>query len=159
MVKPPVPGCEPVASGQRQNPGPGQVRPPTPVLRGWRYAPLGSSRFLGRNNCYIRRALIEVRRGAECAAFRRLRSSTLKERQVERHEHQDNSDIHYQPPQDVVPEEQNVHADDGSYQCEHVECGGCPCSHRSNLVKPATPPVSSRRLCTSPRPRSAGVQR
>ena len=55
----------------------------------------------------------------------RLRSWTLQEPQIERREHQDNSDVHYQPLPEPVPEEQNVHADHDSYQHEHVKHDGC----------------------------------
>jgi hypothetical protein len=44
-------------------------------------------------------------------------SWTLQEPQIERREHQDNSDVHHQPLPEPVPEEQDVHADhDGHHR-------------------------------------------
>src|SRR5262245_32644304 len=50
----------------------------------------------------------------------RLRSWMLQEPQIECREHQDNSDVHYQPLPEPVPEEQDVHADHDGYQREQV---------------------------------------
>ena len=66
--------------------------------------------------------------------MRRLRSWTLQEPQIERREHQDNSDVYYQPLPELVPEEQDVHADHDGYQREHVKHDGCLSSHRSFLL-------------------------
>src|SRR5881227_3930589 len=62
------------------------------------------------------------------------RSWTLQEPQTERREHQDNPDIYYQPLPEVVPEEQDVHADHDGYQREHVKHDGYWSSHRSFLT-------------------------
>src|SRR5258707_11810910 len=70
-------------------------------------------------------------------ALRRLRSWTLQEPQTERREHQDNSDVHYQPLPEPVPEEQDVHADHDGYQREHVKHDGCLSSHPSFLLRAA----------------------
>src|SRR5665213_1449128 len=79
----------------------------------------------------------------------RLRSRTLQENQIERREHQDNSDVYHQPLQEVVPEEQDVHADHDGYQREHVKHDRAPYSHQSNLRKLTISPASSRRSWTS----------
>jgi len=64
----------------------------------------------------------------------------LQEPQTERRKHQDNSDVHYQPLPEPVPEEQDVHADhadhDG-YEREHVKHDGCLSSHPSFLLRAA----------------------
>jgi hypothetical protein len=59
---------------------------------------------------------------------------TLQESEIERREHKDNSDVHYQPLQELVPEEQDVHADHDGYQRDHVKHDGCLSSHRSFLL-------------------------
>src|SRR6266487_3703643 len=82
-----------------------------------------------RGRALARRALTWDRRGAGRAALRRLRSWTLQEPQIERREHQDNSDVYYQPLPELVPEEQDVHADHDGYQREHVKHDGCLSSH------------------------------
>jgi len=56
-------------------------------------------------------------------------SRFLQERPIERGENQDNSHVNYQPLEGVVPEEQNVYANDDSYQREYVQHDGWPCSH------------------------------
>ncbi len=43
---------------------------------------------------------------------------------MERCEHKDDPDVHYQPLPEPVPEEQDVHADDDGYQREHVKHDG-----------------------------------
>src|SRR6516165_12178171 len=63
----------------------------------------------------------------------RLRSWTLQKPQIERREHQDNSDVHHQPLPEPVPEEQDVHADHDGYQRERVKHDGCLSSHPSFL--------------------------
>ena len=50
-----------------------------------------------------------------------LRSWTLQEPQIDGREHQDNSDVHYQPLPEVVPEEQHVHTDYDGHQRQHVK--------------------------------------
>jgi hypothetical protein len=72
--------------------------------------------------------------GLEGLPRRRLRSWTLQKPQIERREHQDNSDIHYQPLPEPVPEEQDVHADHNGYQREHAKHDGCLSSHPSSLL-------------------------
>lgn len=52
-----------------------------------------------------------IGRGAPCAALRLLCSSMLHEPQIERREYQDNSHVYYQPLTEVMPEDQDVHAD------------------------------------------------
>ena len=66
--------------------------------------------------------------------MRRLRSCTLQEPQIERHEHQDNPDVHYQPRPELVPEEQDVNANHDAYHREHVKHVGCLSSHRFVLL-------------------------
>jgi hypothetical protein len=61
----------------------------------------------------------------------------FREPQIERREHQDNSDVHYQPLPEPVPEEQDVHADHDGYQREHVKHDGCLSSHPSFLLRAA----------------------
>ena len=64
----------------------------------------------------------------------RLRSWTLQEPQIDRRKYQHNSDVHDQPSPELVPEEQDVHADHDGYHREHVKRGGYPVSHRFILV-------------------------
>jgi hypothetical protein len=76
----------------------------------------------------------------ECPPFEEMakpqpRSLTLQEPQIERREHQDYSDVRHQPLPEPVPEEQDVHADHGGYQREHVKDDGCLSSHPSFLVR------------------------
>jgi len=54
--------------------------------------------------------------------------------EIERPEHQDDSDVYYQPLPELVPEEQDVHADHDGYQREHVKHDGCLSSHRFVLL-------------------------
>ena len=58
----------------------------------------------------------------------------LQEPEIERREYQDNSDVYYQPLPEVVPEEQEVHADHDGYQGKHVKRDGCLSSHRFVLL-------------------------
>ena len=58
----------------------------------------------------------------------------LQESQVERREHQDDSNVHHQPLPEPVPEEQDVDGDHDGYQREHVKDGGCLSSHPSFLL-------------------------
>src|SRR5580704_9754963 len=62
-------------------------------------------------------------------------SGTLQEPQIERPEHQDDSDVHHQPLPEPVSEEQNVHADHDGYQREHAEHDGSLSSHPSFLLR------------------------
>src|SRR5215813_10924913 len=66
--------------------------------------------------------------------MRGRRSWTLQEPPIERPEYQDNSDVYYQPLPEVVPEEQDVHADHDGYQREHVKRDCCLSSHRFVLL-------------------------
>jgi hypothetical protein len=50
-------------------------------------------------------------------------------------EYQDNSDVHYQPRPELVPEEQDVHADHDAYHREHVKHHDCLSSHRFVLLR------------------------
>jgi len=75
-----------------------------------------------------------TRRGCRRAAVRRLRSWTLQEPQIDRRKYQNNSDVNDQPVPEVVPEEQDVHADHDGYHREHVKRDGYPVSHRFILV-------------------------
>ena len=81
-----------------------------------------------------------------CCAFRKagqltasvaVRSWTLHEPQIERREHQDNSDVHHQPLPEPVPEEQDVHADHDGHHRERVDYDGCLSSHPSHLIRAA----------------------
>lgn len=65
---------------------------------------------------------------------RRLRSWTLQESQIKRCKYQDNSDVNEQPVPEVVPEEQDVHADHDGHHRKHVKRDGYPVSHRFILV-------------------------
>jgi len=71
---------------------------------------------------------------SEQGALRQLRSWTLQEPEIERREHQDNPDVYYQPLPELVPEEQDVHADHDGYHREHVKHDGGLSSHRSFLL-------------------------
>src|SRR5208282_2042109 len=102
-----------------------------------------------RGRALARTALIRVRRGAGRAAWRRPRSWTLQEPQIERREHQDNPDVYYQPLPEVVPEEQDVHADHDGYQREHVKHDGRLSSHRFVLL--CAPERSKSGACGPPR--------
>src|SRR6516225_6811072 len=73
---------------------------------------------------------VTARVAARAIRPRRLRSWALHEPPIERPEYQDNADVHYQPLPEVVPEEQDVHADHDGYQREHVKHDGCLFSHR-----------------------------
>jgi hypothetical protein len=64
----------------------------------------------------------------------RLHSWTLQEPEIKRSEYEDNSDVYYQPFPELVPEEQDVHADHDGYQREHVKRGSCWSSHRFVLL-------------------------
>src|SRR6516225_7785331 len=66
-----------------------------------------------------------------------LNGLLLQERQIERPEHENNSDVHYQPRPEPVPQEQDVHADHDDYQREHVKDDGCLSSHPSLLLRAA----------------------
>ena len=78
-------------------------------------------------------------------AVRRLRSWTLQEPQIDRRKYQNNSDVNDQPSPEVVPEEQDVHADHDGYHREHVKRDGHPVSHRFILVSTRPPRLTCRR--------------
>ncbi|WP_234392331.1 hypothetical protein [Streptomyces sp. WM6378] len=59
----------------------------------------------------------------------------LQELQTERGKYQDDSDVHHQPLPELVPEEQNVHANHDSYEREHVEHDDSLSSHPSFLLR------------------------
>src|SRR6516164_8161366 len=69
----------------------------------------------------------------------------LQEPQIERPEHENDYDVHYQPLPEPVPEEQEVHADHDDYQREHVKHDGYLISHPSFLLRAAEyrPPFES----------------
>ena len=54
----------------------------------------------------------------------------LQEPQVERRKYKDNSDVYYQSQPELVPEEQDVHADHDGYHRKHVKHNGRLSSHR-----------------------------
>jgi hypothetical protein len=64
----------------------------------------------------------------------RLHSWTLQEPEIKRPEYQNNSDVYYQPFPELVPEEQDVHANHDGYQREHVKRDDCRSSHRFVLL-------------------------
>ena len=66
-----------------------------------------------------------------------LNGLSLQERQVERPEYENNSDVHYQPLPEPVREEQDVHADHDDYQREHVKHDGYLISHPPFLLRAA----------------------
>jgi hypothetical protein len=63
-----------------------------------------------------------------------VRSRTPEEPEIKGHEHQDNSDVYCQPFPELVPEEQDVHADHDGHQREDVKRGYCMSSHRFFLL-------------------------
>src|SRR5215472_12610518 len=69
--------------------------------------------------------------------FARGNGLLLQESQIERPEHENDYDVHYQPLPEPVPEEQDVHADHDDYQREHVKHDGCQISHPSFLLRAA----------------------
>jgi len=52
-----------------------------------------------------------------------------EDQETERREHQNDPDVGYQPLREVVPEEQNVHADHDGYQRKHVKHDACLSCH------------------------------
>jgi hypothetical protein len=66
---------------------------------------------------------------------RTLRRLRFNEPQIERREHQDNSDVHHQPRPELVPEEHDVHADHDANQREHVKHDGNLSAHLSFLLR------------------------
>jgi hypothetical protein len=54
----------------------------------------------------------------------------LQEPEVEGPEYQNYSDVGDQPGPELMPEEQDVHADHDGYQRKHVKHDSCPTSHR-----------------------------
>lgn len=77
-------------------------------------------------------------------------TSAVQEAPVERSEYKDNPDVGNQPRPELVPEEQNVHADHDNYQRDHQHCDGCSSAHGLVLPLPPSPgqgqPGSGRRL-------------
>ncbi len=66
-----------------------------------------------------------VRIGHEAAQGSLLPApESSEDQETERREHQNNPDVGYQPLREVVPEEQDVHADHDGYQREHVQHDG-----------------------------------
>jgi hypothetical protein len=61
--------------------------------------------------------------------FRILASRTLKETEIDHHEHQDDPDVHCQPQPEPTAEEQDVRADHDGHHREHVKHNGCLSSH------------------------------
>src|SRR6185437_7654326 len=64
-------------------------------------------------------------RSAARPSARRRYSRTLQEPQIERREHHDDADVHYQALPEVVPEEQDVRADHDGDHREHVKNDAC----------------------------------
>ena len=52
-----------------------------------------------------------------------------EDQETERREHQNDPDVGYQPLREVVPEDQNVHADHDGYQRKHVKHDACLSCH------------------------------
>jgi hypothetical protein len=71
------------------------------------------------------------------AIRQRMRSWTLQEPEIERGEHQDDSDVYHQPRPESVSEKQDVHADHDDYQREHAKHDGCLFAHLSFLPRAA----------------------
>ena len=59
----------------------------------------------------------------------------LQERQIERNEHQDDTDVGDQPFQRVVPKEQDINTDHDHDYREHVQDHSCFCCHRTILLR------------------------
>jgi hypothetical protein len=53
----------------------------------------------------------------------------LQEAQVEGREHQDDAEVNHQPLPQVVPEEQNIDANNDADHQDHVKHDGCLSSH------------------------------
>jgi hypothetical protein len=66
--------------------------------------------------------------------LQRLRSWTLQEPPIERREDHDDSDVYQEPLPELVPEEQDIHADHDGYQRERVQHDGGLSSHRFCLL-------------------------
>jgi len=78
-------------------------------------------------------------------------SWVLQERQIERREYHNNPDVCDQPLQEVMPEEQDVHADDDRHHRDDVKHDGGPCSRHSKVLKLTMLSVPSWRLQMSTR--------
>src|SRR5579875_2721375 len=65
----------------------------------------------------------------------------VPEPQEEGHEDQDNADVHQQPCQEVMSEEQDVGANHGRHESKHIDHGDCSSVHTSKL--PARLPRAS----------------
>ena len=109
---------------RRRSPGPGTSPPGSPrtTATGTRCAACGPSPARNELTQQGRLAVRATSVPWNC-------SRTLQEPEIERHEHQDNSDVYCQPRPELVPEEQDVHADHYAYHREHVKYGGCLSSH------------------------------
>jgi hypothetical protein len=75
-----------------------------------------------------------ARRGAQLSRTAAAVLLTLQELQVHAREYQDDSDIYHQTQPQVVPQEQDVHADYDGYHREYVEHDGYLSSHRFVLL-------------------------
>ena len=60
----------------------------------------------------------------------------LQECQAEGHENENYSNVDQESPQEVVSEEEEVHADHDGNERDHVEHDGRPSSHQSKLSAP-----------------------
>lgn len=58
-------------------------------------------------------------------------SRMLQESQVERCKHQNDSNIHYQPFPESVPEEQEIYTDDDGCHRHHIKHDSYPAAHFS----------------------------
>ena len=58
-----------------------------------------------------------------------LAPESSEDQEPARREHKNDPDVDYQPLQEVVPEEQDVHADHDGYQREHVQHDACLSCH------------------------------
>jgi hypothetical protein len=57
-----------------------------------------------------------------------------QERHIERREHQDNADIGYEPEHEMVPKEEDIHADDDRHHDKYIKYGVSRASHQSKLL-------------------------
>lgn len=64
----------------------------------------------------------------------RLYSTMPQERHIERREHQDNADIGYEPDHEMVPKEEDIHADDDRHHDKYIKYGVSRASHQSKLL-------------------------
>jgi len=108
----PPPRCGPAGSGSRRRPG-----------SGW------SPRC--RETCVAADA---AQRRGQGVLRHHCPGHDLSRWVIECREHQNNSDVYYQPFPELVPEEQDVHADHDGYQREHVKHDGCLSSYHFFLL-------------------------